>query len=205
MSDHAMIHQLKGYTKINPSLLETFLALARTVVTLPGAFVQCGCFMGGSAAALRLELGPRPVWLFDSFEGMPLPLHIDGKRAMWKYQRKGKGWHACTPDDVRAAFEVAEIPLDDVTIVKGWFEDTVPDAAVGPIAFLHLDADWYSSTKIPLETFYDRVQPGGIVLIDDYEAWAGCKRAVKEFRSQRNISAELHPLNRVSVYWKVPQ
>jgi len=202
--EHAMIQKLKPYTMIHPVYLNVYLLLARQVSSLPGALVQCGCYMGGSAAALRLALGPREVWLFDSFEGMPQPGYNDGKRAAWKYQMKGPGWHACSPDDVRAAFAVAEIPLDDVTIVQGWFQDTAPDAEVGPIAFLHLDADWYASTKIPLETFYDRVQPGGIVLIDDYGGWAGCKRAVNEFRTQRNISAELKKATGSAFYWKVP-
>ena len=198
-----MIEKLEDHTMIPAESLETILILAMKATPLTGALVQCGCWKGGSAALLRLVLGARPVWLFDSFEGMPEPQYEDGKRAQWKYNQRGEGWHACTVDDVREAFTIAKIPFDDVSIVRGWFEDTIPSAEVGPIAFLHIDADWYDSTRIPLETFYERMQPGGIVLIDDYESWAGCKRAVNEFRSQHDIEADLNVLNRVSVYWTV--
>src|SRR5205823_10301828 len=49
---------------------------------IPGAFVECGVWKGGSsmAAALRLlQLGRanRPFHLFDTFEGMTLPTEID--------------------------------------------------------------------------------------------------------------------------------
>src|SRR5215471_14972092 len=43
---------------------------------IPGAVVECGVAKGGSAAVLALALhrhGPRPLWLFDTFEGLPAP------------------------------------------------------------------------------------------------------------------------------------
>jgi hypothetical protein len=49
------------------------------------------------------------------------------------------------------------------------------------IAILRLDTDWYESTKFELDNFYDKVSVGGIVIIDDYGHWQGCKQAVDEF------------------------
>jgi hypothetical protein len=49
------------------------------------------------------------------------------------------------------------------------------------ISILLLDTDWYESTKIELEVLFERLQPGGVLLIDDYGHWAGCKAAVDEF------------------------
>ena len=59
-------------------------------------------------------------------------------------------------------------------ILKNTF---VPDN----IAILRLDTDWYESTKHELDTFYKNVVPGGVVIIDDYGHWQGCKKAVDEF------------------------
>jgi O-methyltransferase len=49
------------------------------------------------------------------------------------------------------------------------------------ISLLRLDTDWYESTKFELDNFYDKVSIGGIVIIDDYGHWSGCKKAVDEF------------------------
>jgi hypothetical protein len=74
-------------------------------------------------------------------------------------------------------------PMDQVNFVVGKVEQTlnlrsnIPDA----IALLRLDTDWYESTKVELETLYDKLSPGGILLIDDYGYWDGTRRAVDEF------------------------
>ena len=57
-----------------------------------------------------------------------------------------------------------------------------------PIAVLRLDADWYASTMICLQKFWDHILPNGIVLIDDYYYWDGCALAVHDFLSQRKIA-----------------
>jgi len=71
--------------------------------------------------------------------------------------------------------------------VPGRVEDTLRDPANIPqrIAILRLDTDWYESTRMELECLFDRVPPGGIVILDDYGHWAGAKRAVDEYLSTR--------------------
>ena len=68
--------------------------------------------------------------------------------------------------------------LDFLCTVKGYFEDTLhlPSAKIPEIALLHLDGDWYESTKTILNTFYSSVIDGGIIQVDDYGYWAGCKK-----------------------------
>ena len=36
-----------------------------------------------------------------------------------------------------------------------------------------------------LDALWDRVMPGGLVLIDDYYAWEGCTKAVHAFLAKR--------------------
>jgi hypothetical protein len=68
-------------------------------------------------------------------------------------------------------------------MVKGWFADTVPvtKSEIGLIALLHLDGDYYDSTMLVLTELYPQVVPGGVLAIDDYQHWLGCRRAVDEF------------------------
>ena len=74
-------------------------------------------------------------------------------------------------------FDKLNLPKDKITLVKGWFQDTAPanKDKVGQIAILRLDGDWYESTKIPLENFYQNVSSGGCIIIDDYATCYGSK------------------------------
>ena len=76
--------------------------------------------------------------------------------------------------------------------------------AVGDIAILRLDADWYASTKICLAYLFDRVVPGGFVIVDDYGTYAGCQRAVDEFIGARERPLYLNPVNADIRYVIVP-
>lgn len=71
------------------------------------------------------------------------------------------------------------------------------------IAILRLDTDWYESTAFELATFYDKVVPGGVTIIDDYGHWMGCKRAVDEFLLN-HPEIHLTPIDYTGVYWLKP-
>ena len=49
------------------------------------------------------------------------------------------------------------------------------------ISILRLDTDWYESTKIELEILYPRLEIGGVLIIDDYGHFKGCRKAVDEY------------------------
>lgn len=147
--------------------------------------------------------GPdRLVWGFDSFEGMP-PLSEEDEGSGEFFV----GIQCSGPEGeeaVATTFNALGLAMDNVRLVKGWFEESVPARVdeIGEIAILRLDNDWYRSTRFCLETLHDRVKPGGAVIIDDYFDFTGCRRAVDEFREARGIKAPLHvtdPEN--EVYW----
>src|SRR5206468_12484893 len=58
------------------------------------------------------------------------------------------------------------------------------------VSILHIDADWYDSVLLALNTFYDRVAEGGIVVLDDFGHKEGCREAFYDFISQRHRSEE---------------
>lgn len=159
-----------------------------------GNFVECGVWNGGLSgliAAVAQEKGCRSMWLFDSWEGLPEPkdidVTIDGGIA------GEKGMALGSIEMVKELlFKKLSLNQEKVHLIKGWFHDTLPKTKkeIGPIAFIHLDGDWYDSIKICLDELYDQVVKGGMILIDDYECWLGCKKAVDEFIDQRRIRGE---------------
>jgi O-methyltransferase len=128
--------------------------------------------------------------MFDSFEGLPPPAIIDGGAALrWANNPEGPDYYdncRATVDGVVAAAKQFGV-TDQVEIVKGWFNETLPAHRphIGPIALLRIDGDWYESVRTCLGTLYDAVVPGGFVVIDDYYDWDGCAIAVHEFLAER--------------------
>ena len=95
--------------------------------------------------------------------------------------------------------------LDNVTIVPGWFDQTLRTAEIESIAVLHIDADWYDSVKAVLECLYDKVVPGGYVVLDDYGRFQGCTAAIHDFLEERDIKgAELKKVERAGAYFRKP-
>ena len=82
---------------------------------------------------------------------------------------------------------------ENIIYHQGWFQDTLPSDAgmIDKIAILRLDGDWYESIKVCLEYLYDKVQKGGIIVIDDYGYYDGCTKAVDEFLLKRKIKTFL--------------
>jgi len=83
-----------------------------------------------------------------------------------------------------------------------WFEQTLAadKSTVGTIALLRFDGDLYESARVCLEQLYGQVVPGGIVVIDDYFQYQGCRRAVDEFMRQLPPTM-LHPVDSNAIYW----
>jgi hypothetical protein len=159
---------------------------------LEGAIVECGTWNGGYAR-LMYDVGAhygkkRHTWLFDAFDGGPPPTSADMKVT----GRMGKAApNGASPRLCAEAFGGVDSSL--VHIVPGLFQDTFAKnlAQVGPIAYLHLDADFYEATKYCLDHLYDQMSPGGIIIFDDYSYFLGCQKAVDEFLAKRNLSHTL--------------
>jgi hypothetical protein len=87
------------------------------------------------------------------------------------------------------------------TLVPGWFDNTLADFTLPePIAFLHLDADWYHSTLVCLESLFDFLAPNAVVVLDDYHTWDGCSRALHDFLSRRSAKERIRSLGSVCYF-----
>jgi O-methyltransferase len=201
--ERRLLKTVQPFTMVPIPRLRTVWKLARRARAegLDGAFVECGSCNGGTGAILAYVAAGdnRRVWLFDSFEGLPEPKPEDGERA--------KAWVGeCLGQEamVREVLLRVGARADRVEIVKGWFENTLASAETGPIALLHLDADWYESTLTILNNFYDRVVPGGYLILDDYGHWPGCKRALDEFLEMRGLRPTLMPSDNEGIWFRKP-
>ena len=85
--------------------------------------------------------------------------------------------------------------MDRVKFVKGRVEDTIPRNLPEKISVLRLDTDWYESTRHELEHLFPRLSAGGILMIDDYGAYAGARRAVDEIFAKHSVEAFLHRID----------
>src|SRR5712691_11484421 len=136
--------QLRRYSLSGIRVLQNLYNLGKDVTlhNVPGDFVECGVFNGGSAAAIACAFRgtTRKVWLYDSFQGLPRPQDIDGPVAS-EYAGDCVG----SEEKVREAMRIAGFPQEQYIIRKGWFKDTFHDSLPKAISLLHIDADWYES------------------------------------------------------------
>lgn len=159
----------------------------------PGAIVECGVWRGGSMMAVArtlLELGEhRDLYLFDTFAGMtaPSPDDIDHRRMraeerfLESQSDHYNEWCYASLEDVRKNLFMTGYPEDRCHFVEGDVLDTIPAPYFDEIAILRLDTDWYESTRHELVHLYPKLARGGVLIIDDYGHWQGCRKAVDEY------------------------
>lgn len=199
----------RGETMIPPVVYAENLALAAAWCgDLDGAVIECGTWKGGMSAGLVETLGKqRDYWFFDSFEGLPPVTEEDGASALAYQETANEPGHYdnCAADigEFRKTIARTGVPAEKFNVVKGFFEDSfakIDAASIPPLAVLRLDADWYESTKVCLEKFWDKLKVGGILLIDDYHVWPGCTLAVNEFlaRTEPPQRMQQGPFGRVA-------
>lgn len=194
--ERAVIDKVRPYTMTSKERLVALMDAVRYIerYQIEGAIVECGVWRGGSMMAvaetlISLDRHDRQLYLFDTFEGMPPPTPADrnwmGVRAtrLLEEQDKATSWVWAVADlaDVMKNLGSTGYPTHHVAYIKGRVEDTLERAAPEKIALLRLDTDWYESTRFELEQLFPRVVQGGIVIVDDYGHWKGCKKAVDEY------------------------
>ncbi|EFN50991.1 hypothetical protein CHLNCDRAFT_13731, partial [Chlorella variabilis] len=165
--------------------------------------VETGVFQGGTSILLLKALerfdggGGRRLWAADSFQGTPAPDEVHdgaGAAASGGGLRRGvAGEYASSLPTFRANLARFRVPTPAhrLRILPGWFNETLAAAPIPAISFLRLDGDLYASTRDALEALYDKLSPGGLIYVDDYGSYAGCRAAVDEFRAERAILSPL--------------
>jgi len=180
------------------------LDLARHYRMVPGDIIECGTWKGGMIGAIAKMIGgDKTYYLIDSFEGLPEAKDIDGKAAKeWQQDKKSKYYYDnCKADESDARKAMSLSGVDNFIIVKGWFEEVLPDIKPkNGFSIIRLDGDWYDSTYVSLEHLFPLLNSGGIVIIDDYNAWEGCARAVHDYVSKNNIAIRIKEFHNKVTY-----
>jgi hypothetical protein len=105
-------------------------------------------------------------------------------------------WCLANLDDVKLTMSNSQFPAANIHYVEGKVEDTIPvTVPSGPIALLRLDTDWYTSTKHELIHLYPSLSESGIMIIDDYGHWEGCRKAVDEYFAEQKQTIFLHRID----------
>jgi O-methyltransferase len=205
--EHGEDWPMIGFSMIGKRRLANIQYCLETVheAIIPGDFVECGVWRGGASIFAKGVLNclgddNRKVWLCDSFEGMPVQRDedkIDPALA-------GRSYLAVSLDEVRENFLRFGLLDDRVRFVKGWFSETLPTAPIERISVLRLDGDFYSSTMDALNGLYEKVSPGGFIIVDDYNSFKSCKQAITQFREERQIRTDIVSIDRTGVYFRKP-
>lgn len=195
---------------------------------IDGDFVECGVWKGGAVGVMalaNLKYGKykRNLRLFDIFDDIcePDPL-FDGNNSTYEFnkltgrkqQYSGKlssvkgvyqslGGAGSLDENKKLLEETIGYPNDNIHYYQGWFQDTIPNTVgeIEKIAILRLDGDLYASIKVCINGLYDKLVKGGIIIIDDYGSYEGCRKAVDEFRSARGITTFMNYSNAYCRYW----
>lgn len=126
-------------------------------IELPGDYAEFGVYKGRTARFLSRFIprsSGRLLHLFDSFRGLPTDWFGRWKRGYFDLE--------------------GQIPKFDpkmTRLYEGWFKDTVPAFASElpqPLAFIHMDADLYQSTRDALDPLNEKIAPGTVILFDEY-------------------------------------
>ena len=174
---------------------------------IDGDFVECGVWKGGNIMLFKnminkLKMHNKTIYAFDTFEGMTKPLDIDvdlrfkQEKAADVMDRNPKDYNI---HNIHSYYPIEKVKenlinncndLDNIRFIKGDVSKTLLVSSNIPekISILRLDTDWYESTKIELEILFPKLVYNGILIIDDYGEYKGCKKAVDEYFKDRKFN-----------------
>ena len=191
VSNYSMTPKIRIY-----NLLQALKHIKQNSIV--GDFVECGVWKGGNIIMFKkfheneFFNDNRNIFAYDTFNGMSEPTKedfnlinkISAKNLLNKdKEKKTNTWGVCGLDEVKSNILKNVADIENIKFVKGKVEETLMKEENLPkkISILRLDTDWYESTKKELEILYNKVSPGGIVIIDDYGHWSGSRQAVDEY------------------------
>lgn len=204
----AIIRAVRPYSMVPEEGLSFTIEATRRIFAqnIPGAIVECGVWKGGASIAMLMTQQQmfrkvvRPVYMLDSFEGLPPVGPRDGSAAAkWQADKKSSIYY----DNCKASFEEVVANLEKFgfgmnveSLWRGSFADTLPKFAAQnvKIALLRLDCDWYDSVTMCMEHLMPLMSKHGIVVIDDYYAWDGCARAVHDYLSDHDLTCRIRSI-----------
>lgn len=175
---------------------------------IPGDFVECGVWKGGSAMVAAMTLlskgdTSRKLYLYDTYSGMSKPTDKDidfmGKSVIDRWQENqtidGNNWNYIPLEAVKKNLQSTNYLMDKIEFIKGRVEDTIPNVIPDVISILRLDTDFYESTAHEMQHLYPRLSNKGILIVDDYGHFRGAQEAVDEYFLRNKLYPFLHRID----------
>jgi hypothetical protein len=207
--DIALFSMVQPYTMTAVECVHALAEAVRYIVRhdIPGSFVECGVWKGGSMMVVARTLldhgvGDRELFLFDTFDGMPAPsdsdINLRGDRAadmLAAADKRDTIWAISHLDETMRNARSVGYPPERIHFIEGRVEETLPGKAPEAIALLRLDMDWHEPTRHALEHLFPRLVRGGVLIVDDYGYWRGARKATDEYLQEHQVRILLHRIN----------
>jgi predicted O-methyltransferase YrrM len=190
----------EGLTYLDPKALALLEREVRSleIKKTAGCILEMGCALGGSAIVICAQKSQRrPLYVYDTFQTIPSPTAKDGKDVHDRYKviQSGMaqgiggqvyyGYRSNLKQEVIDRFAVYGYPADqnNVHFVQGLYQDTLD--LKEPVALAHIDCDWYDSVWTCLDRIVPHLAHEGVIVVDDYFDYSGCRAAVWDFFRKR--------------------
>lgn len=207
-----IIAKVSRYTMTSNERLYGLIEAVKYIIehNIPGDFVECGVWKGGSMMAiaetlLQLGITDRQLYLYDTFQGMTAPTEEDqdslNRDAASQLQQEAAHktesivWAFSTLTEVQNNIATINYPLNNIHFIEGDILQTVPATSPQQISLLRLDTDWYASTKHEMIHLYPKLNQFGVLIIDDYGFWKGSRQAVDEYIQENKIQILLNRMD----------
>jgi O-methyltransferase len=164
---------------------DMLILMLRTIAEkkVEGDIAELGVYKGRTAKLIHYYMPERKLHLFDTFEGFTARSVI-AEKINTEYIISESHFSDTSLERVKAYISQKN---SNVTYYKGFFPDSIPENLYQTVyAFVHLDADLYEPTIEGLKFFYPRTSSKGLIVIHDYNAWIGARKAVDDFFLDKN-------------------
>jgi len=182
--------------------------LYKSIINLPGCVVECGVYKGASFirfATFRdiLESSfSRKIVGFDAFGEFPKQDEKDDAKFIQEFE--GEGGFGISVNELKDIFTYKS--FDNYELIRGDIVETIPEYILEhpelKIALLHIDVDVYRPSVVILNSLFEKVVRGGLIILDDYGLVAGETQAVDEFVDGKDMQIEKLPISHTASYIK---
>lgn len=192
----------------DPSYRADFYTLGKAIdltAGVDGFVAECGVYKGSTLFGMAHRLrkagtANRRILGFDSFEGFPEPAVQDALPDGSFHTRTLKGTFSDTSLETLQKRSHALGFERSITLVKGYFENTLGAWSAETFSVVHIDCDLYESYRTCLEFFYPRMARGGYMVFDEYDfsasVYPGAQRAIDEFFAEKLEPLQTFPESR---------
>ncbi len=196
--DRDLISRIRSgnLTYLSEKKLASLVCTCRSIeeAKIPGMFLEAGCALGGSAILIAsAKRAKRPLWIYDVFGMIPPPTMDDPQDVQNRYRTIVEGHSTGIGGDKYYGYQenlmdLVQMNLNrfgihceqhSVSLIKGLIQDTMKISQ--PVAFAHVDVDWYEPVATCLRRVFPNLSAGGSIILDDYHDWGGCRKAADEF------------------------